>query len=398
MDIYNENIDTIAEYIKSGSKGKQTDNLGIEIEHFTLDKNGCVVPYKNGIENVINDLSAYFEKQIYSEGFLIGLENEDYSITLEPGSQIEISIKPSNRIAETKKIYSDFISLINPILKKYSYKLVTMGYIPSGKAEDVELIPKKRYEYMNEYFKHTGKCGINMMRGTASVQVSIDFADEKDCGIKLKKSNALSPIFSLICDNSPVFEDKRYTNNILRSYIWDNVDDDRCGVFSTCLQDFSFVNYAEYIYNLPAILVMNGDFAQYTGVKKICDIYRNTKINTSIAEHILSMFFPDIRLKKYIEIRPADSMPIEYALSYLALIKGVFMSDFAIDADKSEIDEAKRAIMKNGYNAEVYEMNVYDIAMTLFDIAEEKLDEEESNYLLPLKNLVEQKQCPKEMF
>ena len=126
-------------------------------------------------------------QHVYSEGFLIGLSCDKYNITLEPGAQIEISIKPTENICEIENIYGEFLSVINPILDKYSYRLTTLGYMPKNKAKDISLIPKKRYEYMNKYFKSVGTRGINMMRGTASAQVSIDFADEKDCVQKFKK-------------------------------------------------------------------------------------------------------------------------------------------------------------------------------------------------------------------
>lgn len=210
MDIYDNNINVLTNYIADGSKGCNSNAVGVELEHFVIDKNGDCVPYINGVENIIEQLAQNFPKHVYSEGFLIGLSCDKYNITLEPGAQIEISIKPTENICEIENIYGEFLSVINPILDKYSYRLTTLGYMPKNKAKDISLIPKKRYEYMNKYFKSVGTRGINMMRGTASAQVSIDFADEKDCVQKFKKANIISPILSLICDNAPVFEGKHF--------------------------------------------------------------------------------------------------------------------------------------------------------------------------------------------
>ena len=379
MDIYDNNINVLTNYIADGSKGCNSNAVGVELEHFVIDKNGDCVPYINGVENIIEQLAQNFPKHVYSEGFLIGLSCDKYNITLEPGAQIEISIKPTENICEIENIYGEFLSVINPILDKYSYRLTTLGYMPKNKAKDISLIPKKRYEYMNKYFKSVGTRGINMMRGTASAQVSIDFADEKTAFKNSKKANIISPILShatmsdvywpsiyvqfgyigmivyvIICDNAPVFEGKPFLGNTLRTYIWNDVDNDRCGIVPTVLDsDFSFKKYAEYIYNSPAILTVNGDDIEFTADKKICDIYKDTPIDESIAEHLLSMFFPDVRLKKYIEIRPADSMPIKYVLAYATLIKGIFMSDFSLDVSLSAITQAKNNIILNGYNAEV---------------------------------------------
>ena len=89
--------------------------------------------------------------------------------------------------------------------------------------------------------------------------------------------------------------------NTLRTYIWNDVDNDRCGIVPTGDSDFSFKKYAEYIYNSPAILTVNGDDIEFTADKKICDIYKDTPIDESIAEHLLSMFFPDVRLKSILK-------------------------------------------------------------------------------------------------
>lgn len=397
MDIYDNNINVLTTYIADGSKGCNSNAVGVELEHFVIDKNGDCVPYINGVENIIEQLAQNFPKHVYSEGFLIGLSCDKYNITLEPGAQIEISIKPTENICEIENIYGEFLSVINPILDKYSYRLTTLGYMPKSKAKDISLIPKKRYEYMNKYFKSVGTRGINMMRGTASAQVSIDFADEKDCVQKFKKANIISPILSLICDNAPVFEGKPFLGNTLRTYIWNDVDNDRCGIVPTVLDsDFSFKKYAEYIYNSPAILTVNGDDIEFTADKKICDIYKDTPIDESIAEHLLSMFFPDVRLKKYIEIRPADSMPIKYVLAYATLIKGIFMSDFSPDVSLSDITQAKNNIILKGYNAEVYGTDAHTLAMKLCSAAYNALDSSDREYLLPLKQLIDNKQTLKE--
>lgn len=397
MNIYDNNINTLTNYIKQGSKGRNSNAVGVEIEHFVIDKNGDCVPYIDGVKNIIELLAPKFPEHVFSEGFLIGLSCEKYNITLEPGAQIEISIKPTESICEIENIYNEFLSVINPILKKYSYKLVTLGYMPKNKVTDISLIPKKRYEYMNKYFKSVGTRGINMMRGTASAQVSIDFADEKDCIQKFKKANIISPILSLICDNAPIFENKPFLGHTLRTYIWNNVDNDRCGIVPTALDnDFSFKKYAEYIYNTPAILTVNGGNVEFTAEKKICDIYKDTPIDECIAEHLLSMFFPDVRLKKYIEIRPADSMPIKYVLAYATLIKGIFMSDFSLDVSLGDITQAKNNIILKGYNAYVYGTDAHTLAMKLCNTAYNALDLSDREYLAPLKKLINSKQTLKE--
>lgn len=403
MEIYKQNINTIVNYIKKGSKGSRSDNIGVEIEHFVIgNSTGRCAAYKGGVEVVMDRLAPYFDEKIYSEGFLIGLSCDSYSITLEPGAQIEISIKPSGSIGEIEKIYQSFRALVDGILGEFGFSLASYGYMPFGKACEQALIPKKRYEFMDEYFKRSGTCGLNMMRGTASVQVSVDFADEEHCRSRFALANILSPVFALICDNAPIFDGKPYIGNTLRAYIWNNVDSDRCSVMPYALcKDFSFRKYAEYIYNSPAILVTDGDGVRFTGKEKICEIYKDTLISEAEAEHLLSMFFPDVRLKQYIEIRPADSMPLEYALSYAALIKGIFASNHAFNFDGVTADDIRRAkeqIILRGFDARIYGRKVCDIASELYDAAYSALSGGDRAYLVPIGEIIRSKKTLKERY
>ena len=234
-------IKGIVEYVRSGMK--QTSNIGVEIEHFITDKNNKSISFygENGVGEIFNRLSPFFEMKVYSNDQLVGLSNGNFHLTLEPAAQLEVSIKPCESIDEVKVIYQEFLELLNPVLDEYGYKLVTLGYNPSSKVNELDLIPKKRYEFMDKYFQASGKYGRNMMRGTASTQVSIDYSDEKDCILKLKLANALSPLYALITDNSPVFEGENYDGRMIRTKIWSSVDNSRCGIISGSMEkDFSF--------------------------------------------------------------------------------------------------------------------------------------------------------------
>lgn len=400
------NIQKIANYICSGAK--KSENIGLEVEHFIVDNNNKAVSFygEYGVCNILERISEFFDVKTYSGEYLISLANDDYCLTLEPAAQLEISIKPCKTISEVQHCYNDFLQLISPILLQYGYKLATLGYQPSDKVDNLPLIPKKRYEFMDEYFKATGKYGKNMMRGTASAQVSIDYSDEKDCMLKLRLANALSPIFAMITDNSPVFEGKPYNGRMLRTEIWSSVDSQRCGIIPNSMsKDFSFKKYAEYIMGTPAILIEEDDGTIYTGNKKISEIYSNKTLTSHEIEHILSMFFPDVRLKTYIEIRPADSMPIEYTLSYAAFVKGIFLQPNSIceylnldNISEADIVNAKQELMCNGFKAVVYGKNINDILDFLLKNIRQSLTADDYEYLTPIKNIIKTKTTLKEGF
>lgn len=382
----NKNILKISDYISKGCKKNQS--LGLELEHFIVSKiTSKRIPYFNGINAVMDRLCGFFEVKTYSEGFLIGLANDDYSITLEPGAQLEISITPQEKLSNINRIYNDFLSLVTPILDDFEYELKTFGYTPNEKAADIPLIPKKRYEYMDRYFKTTGTMGINMMRATASTQCSIDFSDERDFVNKFRFASIISPILSLITDNCPSFDGTK--QRMARTLIWQNTDNCRCGTVPTIFdKDFGFYKYGEYIYNIKPIFTAEN--MEYTGQKKAAEIYAGRDINEDIITHLLSMVFPDVRAKQYIEIRPADSMDIDMALAYSALIKGLMKNpDYDFGAiTVSDIYNTKNTLIKDGFAAIIYNRNVKEIIEDLLKLAKNNLSDDEKYLVEPFYNLL----------
>lgn len=357
------NIEKIVHYFKSGEKCDECMKTGMEIEHFVLDENGNSIHYEE-LVHMLEQMRTESEIPYYEEGHLLGFYNDDYSVTLEPASQLEISVSPKDSIEEIEKIYLEFQKKMEYFLKNRGFHLVNKGYHPFQKAENLELIPKKRYEYMNAYFEKTGTMGKNMMRATASVQVSIDYTDEADFVEKYRLACILSPVFALLTDNSPVFEGEQSKKRMVRTFIWQHTDPVRCGIFpQTFQEEFGYRAYAEYLYENPPILVLDrkGE-AVYTGNKKAKEIYDDREMTEEEIEHLLSMFFPDVRLKKYIEIRSGDSMELPFALAYAALVKTIFYSEeirenlthFFGKVTKKDIDIAKQSLIDQGSQGMAY--------------------------------------------
>ena len=228
-----------------------------------------------------------------------------------------------------------------------------------------------------------------MMRGTAATQVSIDFCSEEDFVRKYRVAYQLMPALKLLTDNTPYFDGKPYEGHLARTYIWDNVDPVRCGVLPDLFsENFGFESYAKYLWNLPMIFVADGDAATYTGHKTAKELWADRELTQADIEHILSMTFLDIRLKHYIEIRVADSMPAEYVMGYLALIKGLFFDSDILAAIQTrlpgsveEILRAQRAVQEKGWDAEIYGTNAKEFTHHLIEVAKAGLSLEEKAYL-----------------
>jgi glutamate--cysteine ligase len=396
---YEKNINLIISYFDVPKTC--TSCLGLELEHFPVFEDGKPALYSGryGILEVLEELKPYFKEPYYVDGVLLGMNNDEYSISLEPSAQFEISITPKTKVSDIEKIYDSFTALTDPVFKKNGIHLETLGYRPSGSVYSLPLIPKKRYEYMDRYFKTSGTCGINMMRGTASTQVSIDFAGEWDFVRKYRFAYLLMPALKLICDNTPVFEDQKNNVPLKRTFIWRNTDKARCdippGLFDA---GFGFKTYAEYLLNVPLIFIPeNGSFV-YTGNKTAAQLFESKPLSLPDIEHIASMVFPDVRLKRYIEIRGADSLPKEKALGYAALIKALFYSCGTIEDYLGEfkitgrdIYEAEDSLMSGGKKGEIYSVPADSFINSLFKCAKANISNDERHYIEDLEAFYESK-------
>ena len=404
-----DNRQIISDYLHAGGKGAALGNVGVEIEQFLLDEDGERVKYreKHGrldVETILERLAEYYPKvSRTSEGAIMGLSRPSASITIEPAAQIEISIAPFSSIAEVQAEYEHFAFRLGQIIKPEGYSLVPYGYDPSGKALDCQLIPKPRYGYMDNYLRSLpGMTAERMMRASASLQVSLDFADEADAVRKTRIATLLGPVFAFLADNTPVFEGRPNTEPIARLRLWRKVDPARCQVIPHLFaEDFGFDRYADWILDTPPIFITRPD-EHFTGATPARELYADAPMGVDDVEHVLGMFWPDVRLKHYVEIRQADALPLEPMLGYVALIKGLFYSEtnlailehaFGVEPGSTgawpytaqSVEDAIEAVVADDWDAVIYGKTVAQWADLLFQLAPDGLGTEAS-YLDALKD------------
>lgn len=328
MDNFRKNKENLIGYLKSGCKPYDMPmHFGVELEHFVVKKDTKeAVSYlgENGVEAILEQLMPLYEESAYSEGHLIALAREGIALSLEPAAQLEVSISPQTDISAIRMIYERFAEEITPILEEYSYEMVTYGYQPKSKVEDLELLPKARYRFMDAYFAKIGPYGRQMMRGTAATQVSVDYYSEEDFAEKYGIAYALKDVLAYFCSNSPIYEGGGYTGFTLRDDIWSKTDARRVDVAKYMIDGrMSFTDYADFVMQTPVIV-------NKTGVEEIYDertigeIAGERIFTKEELTHVLSMVFPMIRAKHFLEIRFADSMPIKRVLKYVLILKGLF--------------------------------------------------------------------------
>ena len=183
----------------------------------------------------------------------------------------------------------------------------------------------------------------------------------------------------------------------MRTDIWQHVDNDRCGLVPDVLDPaFDLRRYAEYILDTVAILIPCHKEQWCYSDRTFGDIYATRTMTRAEVEHAVSMFFTDVRLKTYIEIRPADAMPIPYVIAYAALVKGLFYAPESLDALDELFADVRRAdylaaqgdLMARGYEAEVYGKPAAALCDRVMEIAQHGLADDEREFLEPLANLV----------
>ena len=397
----------IVDYIRSGETNDQS--LGLEIEHFVVNDQGIQIGFDEVTELigiVARNLSA---KVIFIDGYPVGYVTPGYSVTLEPACQFEISIDPKSDIDEIKNIYKEFLLVWVPVFEQRGYHIITKGNLPlveSGKLDpdDIPLSHKKRYQYMDAYFRESGKYGKYMMRASSSVQISVDYSSEKDLVRKLLVLQKISPILMIALENKSfedsVIEKGSNKKHLLRIQEWNELDPSRTGFYPHSFDDdFGYDKIADVITNTPLILLTDEGETSYVGSSTAADLINDGFIDKDpqsprkehLIEHFISMGFFHFRIKKFIEIRVADSVPLNRALSYVALIKGLIYSDenlseleTALAGIKTieQIEDAVDSIIVDGLDAKIYDNQpASEWYKYLVELANNALTEKEREYL-----------------
>ena len=388
-----DNIDKITDFIKEGRNTFR--RIGLELEHFVCDKDYKAISYTE-ISRCMEEICESLQGHLYREQeHILGILCGNFTVTLEPGCQLEISISPQENMEVIRTVYSKFRKVCGQVFAPRGFRLLEKGVFPliengTLEPEKLPLIPKERYHLMDAYFAKSGRLGRCMMRATASTQVSIDFSSEKDALQKMRVLIRLAPVISLLAENkNGLGNGEKWKPHLIRNQIWQDVDPVRCGYFAHSVSsDYSFREYAEYIYRNPCILLQDGDNIVDLQDRSAADCYGTREID--VIDHLLSMFFPMVRLKKYIEYRVADSMPIDAALGYSALIKTLMYHKPLLDQlderlsviqTAEAVRQAENAVIADGYHAEVYGRPVMDWMEELFLSALQNAKEQDRQYI-----------------
>jgi glutamate--cysteine ligase len=338
-----ENRRQLIEYFAAGNKPRAAWRMGTEHEKFGFDRKTLkALPYDGpaGVRAMLEGLTRFGWERVIEEGNTIALLRDKASITLEPGGQFELSGAPLETVHETAAENSQHLREVKEVAGEIGAGYIGLGFAPQWKREDIHWMPKGRYKIMRDYMPKKGKLGLDMMLRTCTVQTNLDFESEADMVKKFRVSLALQPLATALFATSPFVEGKPVPYKSYRSHIWTDTDPDRCGMLPFVFEDgFGFERYADYMLGVPMYFVYrDGKYIDASG-QDFKDFLKGRlparpgelpTIN-DWADHVTTAF-PEVRLKRFLEMRGADSGPLGALNALPALWVGLLYDQGALDA------------------------------------------------------------------
>jgi len=337
----------LAAYLENGSKPAAEFTIGTEHEAFGFRLRDHAPPAyapedgSAGIQALLTGIAgAENLTPILDQGNIIGLKGNGASLSLEPGGQFELSGAILTDLHATSAELDQHIARVRGIGPSLGLGFAPLGFHPVARRADMPFMPKGRYAIMRGYMPKVGTLGLDMMLRTCTVQVNLDFSSEADMVTKMRVGYALQPLATAMFANSPFYEGK--PNGLLsnRARVWTDTDNARSGIPKIVFeQGFGFESYANWLLDVPMYFVYrDGKYRDVTGCSfrdfmagKLPGFEGERATLGDFADHSTTAF-PDVRLKRYIETRGADSGSAPMMLAQSAFWTGIFYDPAALAA------------------------------------------------------------------
>ena len=413
-----ESFDQLVEWIAAGSKPPGDWRIGTEHEKFPFYKSLLEpVPYEGdrGIRALLEGMQAHLGWEPgFDDGKLIALKGPDgASISLEPGGQFELSGAPLETIHETCAESNAHLAAAREVAETLNIGFLGLGSAPLRSLADTPRMPRSRYDIMRGRIAKAGRYGLDMMHRSTTIQVNLDFASEADMRQKMQVGLKLQPIASALFANSPFSEAKPNGFLSFRSEMWRDVDSQRSGVLPIAYaDDFGFADYAEWALDVPMFFVVRDGSYHETEMTfrrfmdgGARDLPGGQATMGDWINH-LGFLFPDVRLKRFIEMRGADGGPWRRICALPALWVGLLYDKTALnEADAmtrrwtpEQVSAMRDEVPKLGLKAMTPDgRTVHEVARDIVHIAERGLAArarlnsagfDETDFLAPLAEVV----------
>ena len=394
---------------------KTSQKIGMEYERIPVYKStGEVVPY--GGEYGVCELLREFAKEnnwdyILDDISIIGLKKIHDTITLEPGCQFELSLEPQEYIKDLKNKIENIDCILKPLLDKFGIKLINKGVSPKTTYRNIKLLPKRRYAIMANYL--WGILSDVMMRETAGIQVGIDYRSEEDAIRKFNLANQMMPFVTAMYANSKIRGGVDTGYKSFRALAWLNTDNERCGFATHFQKDMCFKDYVDTLLETPMIFInrenrtvsLNGRLTFKQFMEKG---YEGFEANIDDWKLHSNLYFPEVRLRNFIEIRNHDCVGGGLEYSIPALYKGIMYNSSALEEAESmlnkyfyrELNELRYDVARYGINAKIRGVKVSEVCKKLVGISHYSLitqGNDEEKFLEPIIELLNKNKIPADM-
>ncbi len=380
-----EKKDDLIRYFQEGGKPRAQWRIGTEYEKVVVrTADATAIPYSGagGVEDLLRRMAADYGFEPEDEhGHILALKGERSAITLEPGGQIELSGEQCETIHCAYAEFATHVQQLIDVTGQIGATVLGLGMQPVSRIDQIELLPKARYHIMYPYMARMGKLGQRMMKQTAGVQANLDYSDEADAMRKLRVSMGIVPLLYAIFANSPLSDGGLNGYHSFRGHIWTDTDNQRSGVPEFVFRDdCSFEDYAEFALDVPMyFLIRNHEYVDLTqppGLTFRQYLERGHGRERATVDdwtNHLTTIFTEVRLKRYVEIRTADSQPPQFMLALPALLKGMLYDDDCIAAawdlvkgwSYRERLEFADAAHKNGLDARAGRIKLQALALRI---------------------------------
>jgi glutamate--cysteine ligase len=338
--------DELVAWFAAGCKPKSEFRVGTEHEKFVFTVNGHrPVPYggPRGIRALLDGMQHLLGWEPIMEGEnIIGLADVTGggAISLEPGGQFELSGAPLVTVHEVGAETHEHLEQVRAAGGPLGIGFLGVGFSPDWTLDETPRMPKQRYQVMTRYMPTVGKRGLDMMYRTCTIQVNLDFADEADMVKKFRVSLALQPIATAIFACSPFTEGKPNGFLSMRSEVWRDTDRNRTGMLPFVFEPgMSFERYADYALGVPMYFVYRGgryidaagaSFADFLA-GRLPQLPGEFPTEDDWSDHLTTLF-PEVRMKRFLEMRGADGGRWRRICALPALWTGLLYDTTALDA------------------------------------------------------------------
>jgi len=378
----------LVEYIASGCKPREQWRIGTEHEKFVFRlADHRPVPHEGeqGIEAFLKGLTRFGWEPVEERGRVIALARDGASVTLEPAGQLELSGAPLENLHQSCHEVNTHLREVREVARELGVGLIGLGFHPTAARDEMPWMPKSRYEIMHRYMPTRGDLGLDMMTRSCGVQVNLDFASEADMVRKFRVSLALQPVATALFANSPFTEGRPNGFQSYRAHVWTDTDPDRCGTPAFVFDDgMGFERYTEYALDVPMYFVVRNNKMIDCSGQSFRDFLAGRlpalpgeQPTLKDWEDHLTTLFPEVRIKRFMEQRGADSGPWGRLCALPALWVGLLYDDVALDAAEQLIRDWPAAAIaglqqraaRHGLAAEVDGRTLRDVAVETVGIA-----------------------------